>query len=196
MSEQGRGPRGPGQGKRFSGHLGRRAALETLLVICLTGLLAGTGAYGAARARTGAGFQSGTLRVTFTNDACHPVVKPYIAVANAFPGMTSRDVQVVVENTGSLGATYSVSVAVASSSAPRSLDNVLMATVTDKATGRVTYTGSLSNLSFSTSARLAPNECRRFAVRISWPTLGARDIGLQGQSLSFALRVTAHATAE
>jgi hypothetical protein len=97
---------------------------------------------------------------------------------------------VTIRNSGTLAATYTVSAELAPSNG-RSLDDVLVLTVTDLASGEVLYSGKLSELSLNHSS-LKPGASMTCMFEISWPS-SANDHLYQGLSFGFSLRADAQA---
>ena len=137
-----------------------KIAASLLLVVGLGSLLALTQV--ASASSNVHGFENGSLEVRFEGGNRGPVLD----VAGAYPGMPARSSEIVLKNSGSLPAGYTV----ASTHVTGSLDRALRLVVSDQATGRNVYSGRLSGLSFSGTADLQPGQSATYVARISWPS--------------------------
>ena len=145
------------------------------------------GALLTGRSAAGSGFQSGTLRVEFSDSLGHFVYQPYVNIGAAAPGMAEVHASITLRNNGTIPAAYRVITTNLLDTAPDSLDQVLVVAVQK---GReVLYRGSLSALLLSGDP-LGPGEARTYELRISWPR-GPHDDHYQGQSLAFSLQADA-----
>ena len=169
--------------RETNGAMRRLARLVAVLVSVF--IAAGVAAGAAAHPRTASG-----AGIAFTDASGHLRSTPVISADGAYPGM-SRDTVVRLRNVGSVRETFDVSASVATSGT-HSLDEVLVVTVTDPASGSVVYQGRLSTLTFHSSRALAPSRTARYTVQISWPETGRDDL-YQGLGLSFVLHADARA---
>ncbi len=156
--------------------------------------IATVAAASAASGAPGPGFQSGTLRIAFTNGAGSPVAAPRFDIASAYPGMAPQHARIDLRNIGTIREIYTVSSRVGAHRS-HSLDDVLFVTVKDAASGAVVYRGTLSGLSFRGSTPLAAGQSRGYLIRITWPRTARNDNAYQGQVLSFALQASAKSAA-
>jgi len=170
---------------------GARIVATALLAIVISTLLARSWAL-AMQSQGGQaqGFQSGSLSVEFADGLGGVVQDPAMEAGVVLPGGPPVSTPVTIRNTGTLAATYTVSAKLAPSSG-RSLDEVLVLTVTDLASGEVLFSGKLSELSLNHSY-LKPGASMSYAFEISWPS-SANDNLYRGLSLGFSLRADAQA---
>ena len=111
-----------------------------------------------------------------------------MTVTEAAPGMPPANGFVILRNTGTLPATYTVSATNLLPLGDHSPAEVLVLAVSDTA-GRRLYSGSLSGLSV-TEDRLEPGQTRTYELSISWPPT-REDNAYQGRSIAFSLQVAA-----
>jgi hypothetical protein len=137
------------------------------------------------------GFQSGTLKVEFSDRSGAPMTAPYFNLGHAYPGMAPISTTLTIHNGGSLPATYGVGVGRIRASA-RSLADLLIFRVKGSS-GAVAYQGDLSGLSLRRLGPLAPGATDTYSVEARWPDGEAGANGYQGQSLSFSFLLTADA---
>lgn len=167
--------------------------LATLAVVVGASMVLGSTAALAASRQAGAGslgragFQSGTLRVEFTDPSGRPCRAPLVSVTKAVPGMAPTRSEVTLTNTGTLAGASTLSTTDLASGSP-SLDDVLVVTVRSEE-GRQLYRGKLSALAL-TDEPLQPGRSRTYALSISWPATLSDD-DYQGLALTFGLQATA-----
>jgi hypothetical protein len=170
---------------------GGRIVATTLLALVISALLARSWAL-AMQSQGGQaeGFQTGSLSVEFADGLGGVVQDPAMEAGVVLPGGPPVSTPVTIRNSGTLAATYTVSAELAPSSG-RSLDDVLVLTVTDPDSGEVLYSGKLSELSLNHSS-LKPGASMSYVFEISWPS-SAKDDLYQGLSFGFSLRADAQA---
>jgi hypothetical protein len=170
---------------------GARIVATAILAIVISTLLARSWAL-ATQSQGGQadGFQTGSLSVDFADGLGELVQDPSIEAGVVLPGGASVSSPVTIRNAGTLAATYTVSAEMAPSSG-RSLDDVLVLTVSDLDSGEVLYSGKLSELSLNHSS-LKPGASISYVFEISWPS-STNDNLYEGLSLGFSLRADAQA---
>jgi hypothetical protein len=170
---------------------GARIVATALLALAISALLARSWAL-AMQSQGGQaeGFQTGSLSLEFADGLGGVVQDPAMEAGVVLPGGPPVGTPVTIRNSGTLAATYTVSAELARSSG-RSLDDVLVLTVTDVDSGKVIYSGKLSGLSLNHSL-LKPGASISYVFEISWPS-SAKDDLYQGLSLGFSLRADAQA---
>src|SRR5437899_8353098 len=138
------------------------------LVIAAIAFVVGVGLLLAGRATAvGSHFQSGRVGVEFTDPLGRSSRSPVMTVTDAAPGMSPANGFVMLRNTGTLPATYTVSTTNLLPLGDRSPAGVLVLAVSDTA-GRWLYSGSLSGLGI-TEERLEPGQTRTYELSISSP---------------------------
>jgi hypothetical protein len=158
------------------------------LIVGISVILLCSAALAAARSAStgGHGFQTGSTRVDFIDEAGHFTTDPVIDLAGASPDMPEQRFAVRLQNTGTLGADVTVT-STMMDSGQDSLDDVLHVSLTDE-TGTLFYQGRPSGLTFESSA--LPGQFRSFTLSVTWPG-GPDDNRYQGQALSLGLQADA-----
>ncbi len=169
---------------------GTRERVGRLVAATAFLLLAGAAAAHLALADPQPGFTSQSARIAFVDRQGDAALAPKIMLEGTYPGMHPQRTLVALRNVGDVHETYTVSAEIDGGASP-SLDDVLVVTVRDQATGAVVYTGSLSKLTFRGAATLAPGGSAGYVFQVSWPDTIADDSAYQGQSTTFSLLATA-----
>ena len=133
---------------------------------------------------------AGTLSTIFVDGSGNVLTSPIIQVTNAAPNMATQTTTIRIKNVGSLPAQARLHTANLVSATTPSLNDVLLATVTD-AQSHVLYSGNVSGLDTS-FASLAAGTTTVLTLAITWPDLPQIDDNpYQDASLSFEVAVDA-----
>jgi hypothetical protein len=108
-----------------------------------------------------------------------------IAISGAYPGMAAQLSTFEVRNTGTLSVTFVVITTGLVVNGPRSLDDVLLITVRDRATGVMEYQGRLSKMRVEHGA-LAAETAVTFTAEVTWPVTPT-DEDYHGAGLGFTV---------
>ncbi|MEY4348528.1 MAG: hypothetical protein RIS43_947 [Actinomycetota bacterium] len=134
--------------------------------------------------------RAGTLSTIFVDSSGAVLSTPIISVANAQPGMSAQSTSIRIKNVGSLPATARLHAVNVAASTPSSLNDVLLATITD-ASSRVLYSGNISGIDVSL-ASIAASSQSVLDLNITWPDLpNVDDNPYQDSSLSFEVALDA-----
>lgn len=134
--------------------------------------------------------QAGTLSTIFVDSAGSVLASPIIQVTNAQPGMAAQSTSIRIKNVGSLPASARLHSANVSAGTASSLNDVLLATITD-ANSHVLYSGNISGIDVALSS-IAASAQSVLDLSITWPDLpNVDDNPYQDSALSFEIALDA-----
>ncbi|MEY4323460.1 MAG: hypothetical protein RL410_1241 [Actinomycetota bacterium] len=133
---------------------------------------------------------AGTLSTIFVDANGSVLSSPIMQITNAQPGMAAQTTAIRIKNVGSLPASARVhSINVSSATSP-SLNDVLLATITDS-NSHVLYSGNVSGIDVALSSIAATSQSV-LDLSITWPDLpNVDDNPYQDSALSFEIALDA-----